>query len=424
MNDDIINRARKYIAPALVFHTEIVAKSSNGIYVEDIGGKVYMDFSAGLATANAGHCPSEVTEAAKAQMDKLIHSGCIFYYESEVNLAEKLARITPEGIEMFFFSNSGAEAVEGAVKLARYATGRQGIIAFTGSFHGRTMGALSLTASSSKYRKNYHSLLPSVYHAPYPYCYRCHMGQSRIDCKTECFDYLERILRYQISPQEVACIIIEPVLGEGGYIVPPADFMVKLRDLCTKEGILLIADEVQSGFGRTGKWFAIEHCGIAPDIMTMAKGIASGFPLSAVGARKDIMSKWAPGAHGTTFGGNPVSCAAACATIDKIEKESLLDNAINVGLYAINRLRTIAENHTAIGDVRGLGLMIGVELIKPDGSPDKELLERVMKRCLENGLIIIECGIDKNIARIMPPLTTTESEMKKALDIFEEALVD
>ncbi len=419
---DIVKRARKRFTPALVFHTGIVARRASGICVEGMDGKTYMDFSSGLATTNIGHCPAEVVEAAKAQTEKLIHSGCIFYYPSEVELAERLARITPKGIEMFFFSNSGAEAVEGAIKLARNVTGRQGIIAFTPSFHGRTMGALSLTASTARYRKNYHPLLPSVYHSPYPYCYRCPMGKNRSSCSTDCFDYLKRILRYQIDPAEVACIIIEPVLGEGGYVVPPADYMERLRELCTKQGILLIADEVQSGMGRTGKWFACEHFGIEPDIITIAKGIASGFPLSAVGSSKKIMARWSPGAHGTTFGGNPVSCAAACATIDKIEKEGILKNASIVGEYAIMRLKGLQGKGNPIGDVRGLGLMIGIEFIKKDGSSDRETLKKLTKRCLDKGLILIECGIDKNIARLMPPLITKKPEMEKALDIFEEAL--
>lgn len=421
--NDVLKRARKRFTPALVFHTDIVVKKASGIYVEGMDGKTYMDFSSGLATANLGHCPAEVVAAAKAQTENLIHSGCIFYYPSEVELAERLARITPDGIDMFFFSNSGAEAVEGAIKLARYETGRQGIIAFTPSFHGRTMGALTLTSSTARYRKNYHPLLPSVYHSPYPYCYRCPMGKNRASCSIDCFDFLKRILRYQIDSTEVACVIIEPVLGEGGYVVPPADFMKKLRELCTEKGILLIADEVQSGMGRTGRWFACEHFGIKPDIITIAKGIASGFPLSAVGSTEKIMSNWSPGAHGTTFGGNPVSCAAACATIDRIEREDILKNAASVGEYAFMRLKALQEEDNSIGDVRGLGLMIGIEFVKKDGNPDGETLKKVTKKCLENGLILIECGVDRNIARLMPPLITKKPEIERALDILEEALV-
>ncbi|MBI5642887.1 MAG: aspartate aminotransferase family protein [Deltaproteobacteria bacterium] len=422
MKNDVIKRARRHLTPALVFHTDIVVKKASGIYVEAEDGQTYVDFTAGLATANLGHCPAEVVSAARAQMDKLIHSGCIFYYESEAALSERLASIAPKGIDMFFFSNSGSEAVEGAIKLARFYTGRQGIISFMGGFHGRTFGALTLTTSSVRYRRKYFPLLPSVFHSPYPYCYRCPMGQEVNTCSVDCVQYLERIFKYQTPAEEVAAVIIEPVLGEGGYIVPPHKFVKRLSELCRSEGILIIADEVQSGFGRTGKWFASEHLGLKPDIMTMAKGIASGFPLSAVGSTKKIMSKWTPGAHGTTFGGNPVSCAAASATIDKIERDNVLVNAERMGGYALKRLREMKERHPSIGDVRGLGLMIGVEFTKKDGTPDKETLLRVMKRCLRKGLIIIECGVDKNVARLMPPLIIRKEEMEKALDIFEEAL--
>lgn len=422
MASDLIGRGRDLLTPALVFHTDIIVKKAEGLFVEAADGKRYMDFSSGLATVNIGHCPPEVLEAAKRQMDSLVHSGCIFRYESQVELAERLARITPDGIESFFFSNSGAEAVEGAVKLARFSTGRQGVVGFTGCFHGRTMGALSLTSSAARYRKGFHPLVPSVFHAPYPYCYRCHMGQSREDCSLECFEGLERLLKHQITPDEVACVVIEPVLGEGGYVVPPAGFMKRLRELCSRHGILVVADEVQSGMGRTGRWFASEHFDLRPDIVVMAKALASGFPLSAFGASRELMAKWPPGAHGTTFGGNPVSCAAASATIDRIERDGLLENARLMGEYAMGRLREIRGRKLGIGEVRGLGLMIGVEFIKEDGSPDKERLGQLMKEWLESGLVIIECGVDKNIARIMPPLTVTRDEMDRALFVFEEAL--
>ncbi|MBI5885139.1 MAG: aspartate aminotransferase family protein [Deltaproteobacteria bacterium] len=420
---DIITRAKAHLTPALVFHTDIVAVEAEGLYVWGGDGRRYMDFSSGLATVNLGHCPPTVTAAAKDQMERLIHSGCIFYYQSEVELAERLARVTPASIEMFFFSNSGAEAVEGALKLARFVTGRQGIIAFTGGFHGRTLGAVSLTTSNVKYRNRYHPLLPSVYHAPYPYCYRCPMGKERATCHTDCFEQLKRILRHQINPQEVACMVFEPILGEGGYVVPPDDYVMKLRELCTKEGILLVADEVQTGFGRAGKWFACEHWGLQPDIITMAKGIASGFPLSAVGASREIMTRWTPGAHGTTFGGNPVACAAACATIDAIENGSLLERSAEVSAYAMTRIRDLQRRCPSLGDVRGKGMMIGMEFINPDKTPAKTFLEKTQLKCLEAGLIIVECGIDKNIARLMPPLVTTKDQMQEALDIFEEALL-
>lgn len=418
----VIKKAGRLLTPALAFHTDIVAVKADGVYVEGADGKRYMDFSSGLAVSNTGHSNPAVIEAASKQLKKFIHSGCIFYYEAEVELAEKLARVTPGAIDMFFFSNSGAEAVEGAVKLARAVTGRQGVISFTGGFHGRTMGALTLTTSSARYRKGCHPLVPGFYHSPYPYCFRCPMGQREKTCSMECFSYLESILKHQITPGEVACVIIEPVLGEGGYVVPPKGFLNSLRELCTREGILFIADEVQSGMGRTGRWFASEHYGVVPDIITIAKGIASGFPLSAVGAPKKIMRKWPPGSHGTTFGGNPVSCAAASATIDTIENDKLLANALRLGGYALRRLKAMKKTRPFIGDVRGLGLMIGVEFVGKRNVPDGARLERVMKRCLEKGLIMIECGMDKNIARLMPPLNIKRTEFSRGLDIFEEAI--
>ncbi|MBI5682963.1 MAG: aspartate aminotransferase family protein [Deltaproteobacteria bacterium] len=429
---DLLNHAKELLTPALTFHTDIIVKKAEGLYIESQDGKRYMDFSSGLATTNVGHRPPLVIDAVKRQLDEIIHSGCIFRYESEVILAQKLKEITPDGIDMFFFSNSGAEAVEGAVKLARFVTKRQGIIAYTGAFHGRTLGALTLTTSSAKYRKNYHPLLPSVFRAPYPYCYRCFLGHTRDTCSMDCFEYLKRMLKHEIIPEEIAAIIIEPVLGEGGYAVPPKEYIVELRNLCTEHGILMILDEVQTGIGRTGKWFASEHFNITPDIIAIAKGIASGFPLSIVAGTKEIMSKWSYGAHGTTFGGNPVSCAAGIATIKTIKRDNLLDNAEKGGNYALTRLKDLQKKYPAIGDVRGLGFMIGIEFIKPvlsssktgtDKSPDAEFCKKVCNQCEEDGLILIKCGIDKNIIRFMPPLITTIDEMRKALEILENAII-
>ena len=422
MKDKTIERAKGLLAPALVLHTNIIAKKALGVYVHGADGKRYMDFSSGLATVNIGHNHPSVVKAAKEQTERFIHSGCIFRYDSIVTLALRLKEKTPEGLDMFFFSNSGAEAIEGAIKLCRFVTKRPAIIAFTGGFHGRTLGALSLTSSNVKYRRRYHPLLPSVYHVPYPYCYRCPVGQNPESCSIECFKVLESALEHLVSPEEVACVVMEPVLGEGGYVVPPVRYVKKLRELTKRHGILFVADEVQSGFGRTGKWFASEHFGAVPDVMAIGKGIASGFPLSAVIGRKDIMKKWPPGAHGTTFGGNPVSCAAAIATIDVMEKQGLADNAKRQGDYALKRLRVLREKFPSIGDVRGLGLMIGIEFVKKDKKPDSALLKRIMKRCEKNGLIVVECGLHKNVLRFIPPLTITTREMDAALGIFEKAL--
>lgn len=417
---DIVSRAKELLASALVIHTDIVVKSAHGIYVEDVNGKRYMDFASGLAVTNTGHNHPAVVEAIKKQAGSFVHSGSIFYYESLVALCERLRKITPPGLDMFFFSNSGAEAVEGAIKLARFYTGRQGILAFTGGFHGRTFGAASLTTSSIRYRRKYQPFLPSVCHSPYPYCFRCFFGQRRETCGMDCLEYLERLFKHLIHPEEIACMIIEPVLGEGGYVVPPAGFLKKLRETCNQWNILLVLDEVQSGMGRTGKWFASEHFGVVPDIMTVAKGIASGMPLSAVVSTKEIMGQWSPGAHGTTFGGNPVSCAAAAATIDVIEEEGLLDNARLVGEYAMQRLNDIKDRYTCLGDVRGLGLMIGVEFMK-EGKPDASGLKEVLDYCLEHGLVMVECGVDKNIIRLAPPLVVKKEEMDRGLGILEDA---
>ncbi len=419
---DVIKKARSLLTPALVFHTDIVAERAEGIYVYDTDGRRYMDFSSGLAVLNTGHCHPSIVKAIGEQAQRFIHSGCIFYYPAIVELAEKLREITPRTIEMFFFSNSGAEAVEGAIKLARYATHRQGIIAFGGGFHGRTLGAVSLTTSSARYRRNYHPLVPSVFHVPYPYCYRCPMGRKSGDCSMECLGYLEWLFTHIITPEEVACVIIEPVLGEGGYVVPPGEYMSRLRDITEKYEILFIADEVQTGFGRTGSWFACQHFGIEPDIIVLAKAIAGGLPLSAVGGRKELMERWRPGSHGTTFGGNPVSARTAIEVINIIEREGLLENVRTVGEYALERLRELKNRYPCIGDVRGLGFMLGIEFVKRDGSPDAPLLEKVMTGCIERGLIIVECGVYKNIARLMPPLSTTLDEMQQALSILEDSI--
>ncbi len=422
MENDIIRLTKEAMTPALVVHADIAVRKAEGMYLEDINGNRTMDFTSGLATTNTGHNHPSVVEAIRKQAGELIHSGCMFYHKPLAELAETLKKITPPGLDMFFFSNSGAEAVEGALKLARFYTGRQGIIAFTGGFHGRTFGAASLTTSSIRYRKRYHPMLPSVYHSPYPYCYRCCFGQKPETCSLDCFGYLERLFRHHIPADEVACIIIEPVLGEGGYVVPPRIFLERLRELCDRWGILLVFDEVQSGMGRTGKWFASGHFGITPDIMTVAKGIASGMPLSAVVSQKKTMLEWSPGAHGTTFGGNPVSCAAAVATIRAIEKEGMLENAAKVGSAALKRLKAMQEGRPALGDVRGLGLMIGIELVKEGKVPDTEGLKNIISYCLDKGLLLLECGVDKNIIRLAPPLIISGDEMNRGLDILEEAI--
>ena len=417
--DSKVEFLKEHLTTAWGFQTDLLIKRASGLYLYDEAGKRYMDFTSGHAVCNIGHSHPKVVEAIKTQADRFIHAGSTFYYDSLYDLVERLIAITPPGMDRFFFSNSGAEAVEGAMKLARYHTGRQGIIAFTGSFHGRTFGAMSLTSSNARYRTAYHPLLPGIYHAPYPYCYRNPFGAN---CEEACLNELERMFTQQIAAKDVAAIIIEPVLGEGGYYPAPASFLDQLREICTDNGILLVFDEVQSGIGRTAKWFALDHYGVKPDIITVAKGIASGLPLSGIISNAGIMDKWERGTHGTTFGGNPVACAAATATLDAIRDEKLLEKSERISRGIFERLWALRESAPVIGDVRGLGYMIGIEFVKKECEPNPEAVSFILKYCLERGLIILEAGTHKNVVRFIPPLITTEDQMDEALTIFEEAV--
>jgi len=422
MNSDIIERSSRVFTPALHIYHPVVIERGEGCRVIDLEGKSYLDCTSGLAVLNIGHNPPRVMARVAEQLPRFVHTGGVYYNETTLAAAELLTTITPPGLDMLFFSNSGAEVVEGALKLARYVTGRQGIIAFSGAFHGRTLGAVSVTSSSARYRERYHPLLPSVYHTPYPYCSACPFGCSATSCTLACLNYLDVMLRHTITPKEVAAIIIEPVLGEGGYSPAPHLFLEELRRLCDEHGILLIFDEVQSGMGRTGNWFAAQGYGITPDIMTVAKGIASGFPLSALVARRELMSQWPAGAHGTTFGGNPVACAAAIGTIETIRDNGLLPRCRELGDTALARLRALQEQHPLIGDVRGMGLMIGVELVNSDGTPASRCCERLLDECRQRGLLLINCGPERNIVRFIPPLTISDGELDEALAIFAAAL--
>jgi 4-aminobutyrate aminotransferase len=421
-NDDIVTRSGAVFTTALHNYYPIAIERGEGCRVHDREGKSYMDFSSGLAVLNIGHNHPRVMQRVARQLSHYVHTGGIYYNETTVAAAEQLTAITPTSLNMLFFSNSGAEAVEGALKLARHATGRQGVIAFHGAFHGRTLGALSVTSSSARYRERYHPLLPSVYHSPYPYCFRCPVGATAETCTLGCFRCLEQLLCHVITPEEVAAIIIEPILGEGGYIPAQATFLAGLRRLCDAHGILLIFDEVQSGVGRTGDWFAAQSYGITPDILTVAKGIASGFPLSAVVSRRDLMERWPAGAHGTTFGGNPVACAAAIATIETIRDDNLLMRCRELGARSMARLNVLKECYPLIGDVRSVGLMIGIELVREDGTPDSTACGQLLEECCDHGLILINCGPGKNIIRFIPPLTISDAELDEALEIFAAAL--
>jgi 4-aminobutyrate aminotransferase len=419
----IIEKDCQYTAPAYGRVYPLVVKQGRGMVVEDVDENLFLDFMAGIAVANTGHSHPRVVQAIEEQARKFLHiCGSDFYYQPMMELAEKLSQLAPgTGSKKVFFTNSGTEAVEAAFKLARFATKRQHVIAFHGAFHGRTMGALSLTASRSSHRAQFSPLVPGVHHAPYAFCHRCPYHLNYGSCDIACVSYLEKVLfRHQVTPQEVAAIFVEPVQGEGGYIVPPPEYLGMLQDLCRRHGILLVADEIQSGFGRTGKMFACEHWGIEPDILCAGKGIASGMPLGAMIARSEI-STWTPGTHGSTFGGNPVACAAALATLAVIE-EGLLQNATDVGAHLMDKLNQLKNKHALIGDVRGLGLMIGVEFVRADesGTPDAAFRDKVMKNCFEKGLLLLGCG--ESTLRFCPPLIVTKEESATAVEIFDAVI--
>jgi len=419
----VIERDTRTVSPSYTRCYPLVAARGEGAIVEDVDGNRFLDFNAGIAVVATGHCHPRVVQAVQQQAARLIHmSGTDFYYEELVALAEKLGEIAPgDAPRRVSFCNSGAEAVEGAIKLARYATGRDKLIAFYGGFHGRTMGALSLTARKAVQREGFGPLLPGVVHAPYPYCYRCPFGQKSEDCVAACIEFIENTLFKTVAPpDEVAAIVVEPIQGEGGYIVPPAKFFHELHRLARKHGILLIADEVQSGMGRTGKMWASDHFDFVPDILAVAKGIASGMPLGATIARADLMT-WPPGAHASTFGGNPVCCAAALETIALLEEE-LLANAAGMGAYIMDRLKTWPARFANVGDVRGLGLMIGIELVRDRETREKapELRERVLDMAFQRGLLVLGAG--ENNIRLCPPLVITRDQCDFALKTLEECL--
>lgn len=407
---------------------DIVATKAKGTYLWDANGDRYLDFTMGIAVNNVGHCHPEVVAATKEQIDKLIHCAAVTCHEGVLKLSRKLAELTPGKLDCVFFNNSGGEAIDAAIKFARFVTGRPNIISFTGAFHGRTLLATALTTAKSYYREGYEPLPSGIYQAPYPYCYRCPVNKEPGSCNLECFDPLEKLFAHQVKPNSVAAIIMEPVLGEGGYVVPatgytkPDGYMRRLRELCDKHGILLIVDEVQTGFGRTGKWFACNNWDVEPDVMVLAKGIASGFPMAAIISRKELMDRWSSGRHGSTYGGNPVACAAALASIGVIESEGLIEHAQRMGALLSKRLLELKKMYPVIGNVRGLGLMIGVELIRPDGSPNGSAQEKLQQECFKRKLMLLDCGREDHVIRFLPPLNVSEAEMNEALDIFEQSL--
>jgi 4-aminobutyrate aminotransferase len=400
----------------------IEAERAEGSYIYATDGRKYLDFTCGIGVTNTGHCHPKVVEAIREQAGLFLHAQAnIVVHQPMLRLIEELRTIVPPSIDGFFFSNSGAEAVEGAVKLARAATGRQAVIVFTGSFHGRTGQTMILTTSKAGYKGNAQVFPSGVYVAPYPYAYK--LGMTEAEASDYALESLEELLVSQVAPHDVAAILIEPVLGEGGYVPPPASFLKGLRQICDRTGILLIFDEVQSGFGRTGKWFAQEHYGIVPDIMTVAKGIASGMPLSGVFSRLDLMKKWPVGSHGGTYGGNAVAMAAGVATIRAMKEEKMLENAAARGIQLQTGLRKLQEEYPHIGDVRGLGLMIGSEF-EVDGQykKAKDLVKQVIKAAENKGLLLLSCGTYDSTIRWIPPLNVTEGQVAEALTIFEESL--
>jgi 4-aminobutyrate aminotransferase len=416
----------KYISPSYTRSYPLVAKSGRGIVVTDVDGNEFFDFSAGIAVTSTGHCHPDVVAAIQKQAGELIHmSGTDFYYESMITLAERLSKIAPmPGPHRIYYGNSGAEAIEAALKLARYHTKRQNVIAFFGAFHGRTMGALSLTASKPQQKRRFGPGVPGVTHVRYPDVYRgCEGGAQDAEAfALGCARFIEdKLFKTTLAPEEVAAIFVEPVQGEGGYVIAPTVFMKELRRISDKYGILLVADEVQSGAGRTGKWWAIEHTGVQPDIVCMAKGIASGMPLGITMSRADIMD-WVPGSHASTFGGNPVCIAAALATLDVIEKEGLLANSSEVGSHMLKRMADWPRKHKLVGDVRGRGLMVGVEIVKDKKTKEYGANERdrMIELAFERGVLFLGCG--PSTIRIAPPLVVSQDEADVAVDVLEECI--
>jgi 4-aminobutyrate aminotransferase len=412
----LVDRDHHVVSPSYTRDYPLVAKTGRGAMVEDVDGNRFLDFAAGIAVVATGHCHPEVVAAIQKQAAELIHmSGTDFYYPSLVDLAEKLASITPgKGAKRVYFGNSGAEAIEAAIKLVKFHTKRDKLIAFHGAFHGRTMGALSLTASRAVQRKGFGTLLSGVFHMPFPDTYRGTYGIRPEHASADCLSYLENeLFRRRVDPDEVAGIFIEPIQGEGGYLPAPAEFLQGLQRICRKHGILLVADEVQSGMGRTGKWWASDHAEIEPDIICTAKGIASGMPLSAIIARADVMN-WTPGAHASTFGGNPVCIAASLATLDLLER-SYIANAARMGEFIMRQTADWTERHKIVGQVRGKGLMIGIEFVRDQKTKERagDLRNRIVQMAFHKGLLVLGSG--DTTLRLCPPLLVDEEQIRFAL---------
>jgi len=424
---EMTNSIGNLLAPSMAKdHPNLPVVKAEGCYYYGADGRTYLDFTSGIAVENVGHRHPKVVQAIKDGADHLIHgpSGVIIY-ESILKLAYELQQIMPGKLDNFFFANSGTEAIEGGIKLAKYVTKRPYVVSFTGCFHGRSMGALSVSTSKSKYRKH---MQPSWLTYQLPYAHPDDLPEGA-DPKVFFPEKLERdmekLFNHQVTPEEVACIILEPVLGEGGYIIPPKEWLAKVREICDRHGILLIFDEVQTGFGRTGNWFAAQTFGVTPDIMAVAKGIAAGLPLSATVASKELMDQWPLGTHGTTFGGNPLACSAALASIEVLKEERLLENAQTLGAYALEELDKLKQKHPTIREVRGVGLMIGIELMDPETKrPDGKAVMTVLDDCLKQGVLFYLCGNSGEVIRMIPPLTVTQEQIDEGIHVLDKALAN
>jgi len=421
---ELIKKDETFVSQSYVRFYPLVIESGKGCIVRDIDGNEYIDFNSGLVCLNVGHCHPKVVDAVKKQSEKFLsYSNTDFYYRPVVDLAEKLCEITPGQFDKkVYFGNSGAEAVEAAVKLSKWHTRKQRFIAFISAFHGRTLGALSFTASKPVQRRYFFPMVPGVTHVPYPNCYHCAFKLSYPDCDYWCVDFIdEMVLQKYVPPEEVAGILVEPIQGEGGYVVPPPEYFQRLKRITDKYGLLFIDDEVQAGVGRTGRWFAIEHWKVEPDVVCIAKSIASGLPLGVIVSRARLMD-WEGGSHASTFGGNPVSCVAALALIDVIKEEKLLENATKQGNYIMKRLENLKDEYEIVGDVRGKGLMIGAEIVenKKTKKPAKEKASEIMTRCWKRGIAIITCGV--STLRVAPPIIITRELVDAALDIVEDVI--
>lgn len=421
---DFIERDEKITSPSLTRSAPLVGVEAEDVWVKDIDGNIFLDFGSGIAVTNTGHRDPRVVKSIKDQADRAIHiNSCDFYTPPQVELAEKLSDLAPGEFEKrIFFTNSGTEAVEAALKVAQWHTQNYYVISFIGGFHGRTMGSLQLTTTGATARRHFKGMMPGAYHTPFPYCYRCPFGLDQSDCGMRCLDYIEDTILEKLAPSEdVSCLVAEPIQGAAGYIVPPDNFMPKLEELCEKHDIMFVMDEIQSGYGRTGKWFASDHWGVEPDIVTVSKAMASGLPAGAAISRADLMD-WETGAHENTLGGNPVVCSAALSVLEAMKSDNLVENAAEVGEYLIERFEELSEEYPLLGDVRGKGMMIGLEFVEDKNTkkPAEEERDQIMEKAFKQGLILLGAG-DSSV-RLAPPLTLTKEQADTGLKIFEDSL--